>query len=86
MQLAASSRSAFSSAKRVRASAAPRVAGAAARRTLLRVRASGEEAAASSDPPARQAIAGFVSGIYKATAAFQPADPSMPPLWQVRPR
>ncbi|KIZ03841.1 hypothetical protein MNEG_4119 [Monoraphidium neglectum] len=31
---------------------------------------------------ARQAIAGFVSGIYKATAAFQQVDPSLPPLWQ----
>lgn len=35
-----------------------------------------------SDNPARQALTGLVSGIYKATASFQEVDSSLPPLWQ----
>lgn len=42
---------------------------------------SNSDAAASSDPPLRQAIAGLVRGIYKASAQLQPADPSLSPLW-----
>jgi len=34
------------------------------------------------NPSARQAIAGFVRGIYKAAAAFQQVDPTLPPIWQ----
>ena len=32
--------------------------------------------------PARQAISGLVSTIYKATASFQTVDATLPPLWQ----
>lgn len=35
----------------------------------------------SSASPARQAISGLVSGIYKATAAFQAVEPGTSPLW-----
>ncbi|GBF98343.1 hypothetical protein Rsub_11237 [Raphidocelis subcapitata] len=49
---------------------------------LGRPAAAGADPAASSDPPARQAIAGLVRGIYKAAAGFSQVDPTLPPLWQ----
>jgi hypothetical protein len=68
------------------AAAAPPRGAARSRRSAVAAAASksgiGAGAAASSDPPARQAIAGFVSGIYRAAAAFAPADDALPPLWR----
>eukprot|EP00878_Enallax_costatus_P005036 GHUV01005296.1.p1 GENE.GHUV01005296.1~~GHUV01005296.1.p1 ORF type:complete len:195 (+),score=45.96 GHUV01005296.1:102-686(+) len=37
---------------------------------------------ASSDNPARQALSGVVSNIYKLTAGFQQVDSSLPAIWQ----
>jgi hypothetical protein len=53
-----------------------------ARKPLAVVSAAGQDAAQSSDPPARQAIAGVVRGIYKLAASFQAVDSTLPPLWQ----
>lgn len=82
MQLARGMNSAMHAPTRASRPLLARLATSGVRGRAVRCHAAESGAAASSDPPARQAIAGFVSGIYKATAAFQQVDPSLPPLWQ----